>query len=149
MEAFYILGALDNRLNYLYSIEPTLLKLLPLTPSSSSILWTLATKEKLQMQIVYTWLGKNYDKVDDGIVFCFFFWWEKWMMRLLCIIGCVWIQLLRFFFLKADFVDFLTVNNVSVHCLWTHKHHFSTTFSLKTGLTVLFTHLKIILLQYF
>ena len=72
MEAFYILGALDNRLNYLYRIEPTLLKLLPLTPSSSSILWTLATKEKLQMQIVYTWLGKNYDKVDDGIVFFFF-----------------------------------------------------------------------------
>ena len=31
----------------------------------------------------------------------------------------------------------------------THKSHFSTTFSLKMGLTVLFTHLKIILLQYF
>ena len=35
--------------------------------------------------------------------------------------------------------------------IWTrtHKHHFSATFSLKMGLTVLFTHLKIILLQCF
>ena len=27
------------------------------------------------MQIVYTWLGKNYDKGDDEIVF--FFFWRK------------------------------------------------------------------------
>ena len=33
--------------------------------------------------------------------------------------------------------------------LRTHKFHFSATFSLKMGPTVLFTHLKIILLQYF
>ena len=31
----------------------------------------------------------------------------------------------------------------------THKLHFSATFSLKMGLTALFTHFKIILLQYF
>ena len=31
----------------------------------------------------------------------------------------------------------------------THKSHFSATFLLKIGLIVLFTHLKIILLQYF
>jgi len=31
----------------------------------------------------------------------------------------------------------------------THKPHFSVTFSLKMGLTTLFTYLKIILLQYF
>ena len=36
-----------------------------------------------------------------------------------------------------------------MHCLWTHKLHFSTTFSLKMNLTVLFTYLKIILLQCF
>ena len=41
------------------------------------------------------------------------------------------------------------VNSASVHCLQTHKFHFSATFSLKMGLTVLFTHLKNILLQYF
>ena len=29
------------------------------------------------MQIVYTWLGKNYDKGDDEIVFFFFFFWRK------------------------------------------------------------------------
>ena len=36
-----------------------------------------------------------------------------------------------------------------VHCLWTHKFYFSTTFSLKICSTVQFIHLKIILLQYF
>ena len=35
------------------------------------------------------------------------------------------------------------------YCSRTHKFHFSATFSLKMGLTVLFTHLKIILLQCF
>ena len=37
----------------------------------------------------------------------------------------------------------------TVYYLWTHKFHFSTIFSLKIGPTILFTHLKIILLQYF
>ena len=41
------------------------------------------------------------------------------------------------------------VNSASVHCSWTHKFHFSATFSLKMGPTALFTHLKIILLQWF
>ena len=36
-----------------------------------------------------------------------------------------------------------------VYCSRTHKFHFSATFSLKMGPTVLFTHLKIILLQRF
>ena len=35
------------------------------------------------------------------------------------------------------------------YCLRTHKFHFSETFSLKMGPAILFTHLKIILLQYF
>ena len=46
-------------------------------------------------------------------------------------------------------VDFSVVNSTSVYCLWTHKFHFSVTFSLKMGPTALFTHLKIILLQCF
>ena len=36
-----------------------------------------------------------------------------------------------------------------VYCLRTHKFYFSTTFSLKMSPTILFTHFKIILLQYF
>ena len=40
-------------------------------------------------------------------------------------------------------------NLAPVYCSRTHKFHFSATFSLKMGPTVLFTHLKIILLQYF
>ena len=71
-----------------------------------------------------------------------------------CFLGLVWIQLLRFtfafsaffFFSRAGFVDFSTLNNAAMPCLRTHKHHFSITFSLKMGPTVLFTHLKIILL---
>ena len=54
-----------------------------------------------------------------------------------------------FFFLVAALVDFLSVNSAFVHCSWTHKFHFLTTFSLKMGPTILFTHLKIILLQCF
>ena len=37
----------------------------------------------------------------------------------------------------------------SVHSLWTHEFHFLSTFLLKMGFTILFIHLKIILLQYF
>ena len=36
-----------------------------------------------------------------------------------------------------------------MYCSWTHKFHFLATFSLKMGPTLLFTHLKIILLQWF
>ena len=36
-----------------------------------------------------------------------------------------------------------------MYCSWTHKFYFFATFSLKMGLTVLFTHLKFILLQWF
>ena len=49
-------------------------------------------------------------------------------------------------------VDFSTVNSVFMYCMYcsrTHKYHFLSTFSLKIGLIILFTHLKIILLQYF
>ena len=33
-----------------------------------------------------------------------------------------------FFFSRAGFVDFSTVNSASMHCSWTHKHNFSVTF---------------------
>ena len=42
-----------------------------------------------------------------------------------------------------------SVNSASVHCSRTHKFHFLSIFSLKMGPTALFTHLKIILLQWF
>ena len=71
----------------------------------------------------------------------------------------IWVFVLRFslFFFSFFFFFFCSAhicwlfhgNNVSVHCLQIHKFHFSAIFSLKMGLTVLFTHLKIILLQCF
>ena len=54
-----------------------------------------------------------------------------------------------FFLVQPAFVDFCTVNSAFVHCSRTHKFHFSATFSLKMGPTVLFTHLKNISLQCF
>ena len=57
-----------------------------------------------------------------------------------------------FFFFLAEKFDFSTnfyPHVCPVHCLQTHKFHFSAIFSLKMSHTVLFTHLKIILLQCF
>ena len=58
---------------------------------------------------------------------------------------------IRFFFLsfKSQLLIKSSVNSISVHCSQTHKLHFSVTFSLKMSSTILFTHLKIISLQYF
>ena len=49
--------------------------------------------------------------------------------------------------LKNDIYE--SMNSTSVHCSWTHKLQFLTIFSLKMDPTILFTYLKIILLQYF
>ena len=77
-------------------------------------------------------------------VFPLFFFWHAFVSLRLLFIYCsmnsnckVW---LFYFFSQSMHI---------VYCLWTHKFHFSATFLLKMGLTVLFTYLKIILLQYF
>ena len=54
-----------------------------------------------------------------------------------------------FFFFQPQQLTLSTVNSASVHCLRSHKVHFSATFLLKMGPTALFTHLKIISLQCF
>ena len=59
---------------------------------------------------------------------------------------------LSFLFFLAEKFNFSTNFQPHVgpmHCSRTHKFYFSATFSLKMGPTVLFTHLKIILLQCF
>ena len=106
-----------------------------------------------------TWLWTNCDlyqlpwpyvKAQFGSTFC-------------CVLR---FKLLRFFFFFFCFHTLLeecgycsmnssrkcwlfSVNSTFVHCLRTHKFHFLSIFSLKMGPTVLFTHLKIILLQWF
>ena len=45
--------------------------------------------------------------------------------------------------------DQFYVNSASMHCSRSHKFHFLSIFLLKMDHTVLFTHLKIILLQWF
>ena len=50
--------------------------------------------------------------------------------------------------LAVFFLTFLSISE-PVHCSWTHKFHFLSIFSLKMSPTVLFTYLKIILLQCF
>ena len=47
------------------------------------------------------------------------------------------------------FFTFFSQSVHTVHYLWIHKFHFSAIFSLKMGSALLFTHFKIILLQYF
>ena len=61
-----------------------------------------------------------------------------------------------FFWRRAPQVGLCTIQWVPCTIQWvpctvymTYKHLFSTKFLLKMGLTALFTHLKIILLQYF
>ena len=54
-----------------------------------------------------------------------------------------------FFFFQPHYLIKSTVNSAFMHGLQTHKFYFSAIFSLKMGPTALFTHLKIILLQYF
>ena len=53
-----------------------------------------------------------------------------------------------FFFFSQNIWLFMWTMH-GVHCLQTYKFYFLATFSLKMGLTILFTYLKIILLQYF
>ena len=54
-----------------------------------------------------------------------------------------------FIFFSPQQLTLSTVNSACVHCLRSHKLHFSAIFLLKMSPTVLFTHLKIISLQYF
>ena len=61
----------------------------------------------------------------------------------------IYVFLFFFFFFKLAFVDIFTVNSTLVHYLRTQKLYFLATFLLKMSPTILFTHLKIILLQYF
>ena len=92
---------------------------------------------------------------------------------LVCLV-CVWIPSLRFqaafcsfffffFFMFSRVLEYCgycsmnsnrkcglpAMNSAHMHCLQTQKFHFLSIFSLKMGLTSLFTYLKIILLQYF
>ena len=49
-----------------------------------------------------------------------------------------------FFFSKPQLLTKSSANSAQKYCSRTHKLHFSVTFSLKMGPTILFTHLKII-----
>ena len=51
-----------------------------------------------------------------------------------------------FFFIQPQHLIKSYVKSASVHCSWTHKFYFSAIFSLKMSPTILFTHLKIIML---
>ena len=57
--------------------------------------------------------------------------------------------LLFFFFFMSRNIWFFMWTVHGVHCLRIYKFYFLATFSLKMGHTILFTYLKIILLQYF
>ena len=77
------------------------------------------------------------------LCFFFFFCTRLWVCDY-CSCTIQWTVAANF-----DFSNFFSQSVHIVHCSWTHKFHFLATFSLKMGPTVLFTYLKIILLQYF
>ena len=85
-------------------------------------------------------LGWKTQRLCLAFFFFFFFCTRLWDLRLLFMHSShkVWL-----------FSLFCSQSEHTVYCLWTHKFHFSATFSLKMAPTVLFTYLKIILLQYF
>ena len=69
-----------------------------------------------------------------------------WRLRF---VFCVFLSLFFFFLVQPAIVDKLIVNSAPVHCSQVPQITLSATFLLKIGLTVLFTHLKIISLQCF
>ena len=71
----------------------------------------------------------------------FFFFHAFSPHKRLLFMYCTWTVVATF--------DQFYVNSASMHCSQTHKFHFLSIFSLKMGPTTLFTHLKIILLQWF
>ena len=73
--------------------------------------------------------------------FFFFFFFTPFPQQVVLFIYGTWTVAATF--------DRSSVNSTFMHYSRTHKFHFLSIFSLKIGPTVLFTHLKIILLQYF
>ena len=87
--------------------------------------------------------------------------------KTMCPFGLGWNSVSAFFFIILFFISrisgqfFFTIHSLLRYCSWIiaakfdffphfqHKFHFSAIFSLKMGSTILFIHLKIILLQYF
>ena len=73
-------------------------------------------------------------------VFPFFFFLHAFSPHL-------WLLFMHGIWTVATTFDQFSVNSTWMYCSRTHKFHFLSIFSLKMGPTVLFTHLKIILLQ--
>ena len=119
--------------NILFTVESQHLQLLFMN-SSHKPPETHAKKKKKGK----TWLWDVYVDPNVLIIYNISAVWIGLKMRL-CFL------LLFFYFFSRECWLF----EWTVHCLQTHKNHFSTTFSLKMGLTILFTYLKIILLQCF
>ena len=82
------------------------------------------------------------------VCFFFFFFFSRVLERFGCCGYCLctvqWTVAANF-----DFSNFFDQSQHIVYCSRTHKFHFSATFSLKMGPTILFTYLKIISLQCF
>ena len=77
------------------------------------------------------------------LLFFFFFFWHAFLTNFFTVQS-----LLRLLFMNSNHNIWLS-SMYGVHCLRNHKLHFLVTFSLKMGPMILFTHLKIILLQCF
>ena len=108
-------------------------------PNRPLILWNLNTKKVIHCVCLYSRLLRC---VSLSTFSPFFFFVHAFSPhKRLLFIYCTWTVTTTF--------DQFYMNSAFVHCLQTNKFHFLSIFSLKMGPTILFTHLKIILLQCF
>ena len=113
--------------------------LLLATECSPTEAFYYSSQPRTDLFIGYVWIGLKNPASAAGV---FFFFFVHAFVRLTATIHEQQPQNLTFLTLFSQSMH-------TVHCSRIHKFHFSVTFSLKMGSTILFTHLKIIFLQYF
>ena len=108
------------------------------------IWWTPIANTKRYGFNIYPWCEPT--GIGNLLLMSFF---VHFLVTTLSYYGSIFAFLSLFFFSQPHVLTFQqwTMHPCTVHR--SHKLHFSATFSLKMGSTALFTHLKIILLQYF
>ena len=104
----------------------------------------LTKTHKSTITLVCVWVGVCCVSVSafSFFFFFFFFFFHAFSPHL-------WLLFMYGTWTVAATFDQFSMNNISVYCSRTHKFHFLSIFSLKMSPTALFTHLKIILLQWF
>ena len=127
--------------NLAYTIPSSCLFLIPYDQSYSICNISHATGSRT-LRMLFILLGVLRVGLDCAFAFdvCVFFFFFARVCETAATVHVLFneqqLQSLIFLFFFSQSVHIM-------HCSWTHKFHFSATFSLKMGPTVLFTHLKL------